>query len=133
MDCIFFEIAAGNIPAKKVFEDDDVIAFLDVNPASFGHTLVVPKQHVRNFMEADAATIGKVFGVASALGRVLQEKLGASGMNLLSNAGESAGQTVDHFHIHLIPRYDDRTQETLTLEFGPMDLDLDQVLAKIQH
>ena len=93
MDCIFCEIAAGNIPAKKVFEDDDVIAFLDVNPASFGHTLVVPKQHVRNFMEADAATIGKVFGVASALGRVLQEKLGASGMNLLSNAGESAGQT----------------------------------------
>ncbi|WP_288157928.1 HIT family protein, partial [Faecalibaculum rodentium] len=86
MDCIFCEIAAGNIPAKKVFEDDDVIAFLDVNPASFGHTLVVPKQHVRNFMEADAATIGKVFGVASALGRVLQEKLGASGMNLLSNA-----------------------------------------------
>ena len=123
MDCIFCEIAAGNIPAKKVFEDDDVIAFLDVNPASFGHTLVVPKQHVRNFMEADAATIGKVF----------QEKLGASGMNLLSNAGESAGQTVDHFHIHLIPRYDDRTQEALTLEFGPMDLDLDQVLAKIQH
>lgn len=60
MDCIFCEIAAGNIPAKKVFEDDDVIAFLDVNPASFGHTLVVPKQHVRNFMEADAATIGKV-------------------------------------------------------------------------
>ena len=109
MDCIFCEIAAGRIPAKKVFEDEDVIAFLDVNPTSFGHTLVVPKTHVKNFMEADAAIIGKVFGTASALGKILQEKLGASGMNLLSNAGESAGQSVDHFHVHLITRYDDRT------------------------
>lgn len=78
MDCIFCEIAAGRIPAKKVFEDEDVIAFLDVNPTSFGHTLVVPKTHVKNFMEADAAIIGKVFGTASALGKILQEKLGAS-------------------------------------------------------
>ena len=132
MDCIFCEIAAGRIPAKKVFEDEDVIAFLDVNPTSFGHTLVVPKTHVKNFMEADAAIIGKVFGTASALGKILQENLGATGRNRLSNAGESAGQSVDHFHVHLIPRYDDRTKEALTLEFGPMDLDLDQVLAKIR-
>lgn len=132
MACIFCEIAEGNIPSKKVFEDEDVVAFLDVNPTSYGHTLVIPKRHAASFMEADPAMIGKVFGVASALGKVLQERLGATGMNLLSNAGESAGQTVDHFHVHLIPRYDDKTREALTLEFSPVDCDLEEVLKKIQ-
>ena len=132
MACIFCEIAEGNIPAKKVFEDEDVIAFLDVNPVSYGHTLVIPKKHASSFMEADAATIGKVFGVASALASVLQERLGASGMNLLSNAGASAGQTVDHFHVHLIPRYDDKDKEALTLEFAKVEADPDQVLEALR-
>lgn len=133
MDCIFCEIAKGNIPCRKVYEDEDVLAFLDVNPVTYGHTLVIPKKHVTSFREADAETVGKVFGVACALGNEIASKLGAEGMNMLSNSGEAAGQTVPHFHVHLIPRYSEEVKDRLQLAFGKVDADLDEVLAAIER
>lgn len=132
MDCIFCEIAKGRIPCRKVYEDEDVLAFLDVNPVTYGHTLVIPKAHVESFRQADAETVGKVFGVACALGNEIANKLGAEGMNMLSNAGEAAGQTVPHFHVHLIPRYSDAQKDRLQLAFGKVDADLDAVLRAIE-
>lgn len=133
MSCIFCEIAQGNIPSRKVYEDEDVLAFLDVNPVTYGHTLVIPKKHCGSYLEADAETIGKVFGVATALSNQLAKALGAEGMNLLSNAGEAAGQTVPHFHVHLIPRYSDEKKDQLKLAFGKVDADLNEVLKQIEQ
>ncbi len=106
-DCIFCKIVAEEIPAYKVYEDDKVVAFLDISQATKGHTLVVPKDHSSNVLELNKTQSGYLFGVANKLGCRIKEKLNASGINILTNAGLSAGQTVFHTHIHIIPRYDD--------------------------
>ncbi|HFU4217705.1 TPA: HIT family protein [Streptococcus suis] len=105
-DCIFCKIVAGEIPASKVYEDDQVLAFLDITQVTKGHTLVIPKKHYRNVLEMDAEVAGQVFTVIPALARQLKEKLGASGLNIVNNNEEAAGQTVFHTHIHLLPRFD---------------------------
>ncbi|HFI0253258.1 TPA: HIT family protein [Streptococcus suis] len=105
-DCIFCKIVAGKIPASKVYEDDQVLAFLDITQVTKGHTLVIPKTHYRNVLDMDAEVAGKVFTVIPALARHLKEKLGASGLNIVNNNEEAAGQTVFHTHIHLLPRFD---------------------------
>lgn len=105
-DCIFCKIVAGEIPASKVYEDDHVLAFLDITQVTKGHTLVIPKKHYRNVLEMDAEVAGQVFTVIPALARQLKEKLGASGLNIVNNNEEAAGQTVFHTHIHLLPRFD---------------------------
>lgn len=105
-DCIFCKIVAGEIPASKVYEDDQVLAFLDITQVTKGHTLVIPKKHYRNVLEMDAEAAGQVFSVVLALARHLKEKLGASGLNIVNNNEEAAGQTVFHTHIHLLPRFD---------------------------
>ncbi|HFI0403200.1 TPA: HIT family protein [Streptococcus suis] len=105
-DCIFCKIVAGEIPASKVYEDDQVLAFLDITQVTKGHTLVIPKKHYRNVLDMDAEVAGKIFSVVPALARQLKEKLGASGLNIVNNNEEVAGQTVFHTHIHLLPRFD---------------------------
>ncbi|HEM3701814.1 TPA: HIT family protein [Streptococcus suis] len=105
-DCIFCKIVAGEIPASKVYEDDHVLAFLDITQVTKGHTLVIPKKHYRNVLDMDAETAGQVFSVVPALARQLKEKLAASGLNIVNNNEEVAGQTVFHTHIHLLPRFD---------------------------
>ncbi|HFH9840376.1 TPA: HIT family protein [Streptococcus suis] len=105
-DCIFCKIVAGEIPASKVYEDDHVLAFLDITQVTKGHTLVIPKKHYRNVLDMDAEAAGKVFSVVPVLARQLKEKLGASGLNIVNNNEEAAGQTVFHTHIHLLPRFD---------------------------
>lgn len=105
-DCIFCKIIAGEIPASKVYEDDQVLAFLDITQVTKGHTLVIPKKHYRNVLDMDAEAAGHLFTAVPAIARQLKEKLGASGLNIVNNNEEAAGQTVFHTHIHLLPRFD---------------------------
>ncbi|NQJ72419.1 HIT family protein [Streptococcus suis] len=105
-DCIFCKIVAGEIPASKVYEDDHVLAFLDITQVTKGHTLVIPKKHFRNVLDMDAEAAGQVFAAVPSIARQLKEKLGASGLNIVNNNEEAAGQTVFHTHIHLLPRFD---------------------------
>lgn len=104
-DCIFCKIVRGELSSYKVYEDDAVVAFLDINPISPGHTLVVPKRHVENILDADAETIARVFQAVQKVAKILIEKLGAKGVNVLHNAGREANQEIMHFHVHVIPRY----------------------------
>lgn len=105
-DCIFCRIAAGQIPATKVYEDDMFVAIMDLGAATKGHTLILPKEHYDNVMELDGNAAAKVLPLAAKIGHAMMEGLGCSGFNLVQNNGTSAGQTVHHFHLHIIPRYD---------------------------
>lgn len=130
--CIFCEIANGNIPANVVYEDDQVIAFLDVAPTSYGHTLVVPKQHTESFLDCDPALLHHVMDVAQQLSNKLMNNLNCDGINVLTNVKEAAGQTVPHFHVHLIPRYEDSAKENVKFQFGEIDkIDAEQLVSNI--
>lgn len=104
-NCIFCKIAEHKIPANIVYEDDDVMAFLDINQITKGHTLVIPKKHFDNFLSTPTETLNKVTKVAQRIGQILIEEFGAKGVNVLTNCYEAAGQSVKHFHVHVIPRY----------------------------
>lgn len=106
-DCIFCKIVAGEIPASKVYEDEHVLAFLDITQVTKGHTLLVPKKHFRNVLDLDPETTEQVFSVLPRLAKHLKERLGAKGLNIVNNNEEAAGQTVFHTHIHLLPRFDE--------------------------
>ncbi|MDD6662633.1 MAG: HIT family protein [Lachnospiraceae bacterium] len=108
-NCIFCKIANGEIPSATVYEDEDFRAILDLNPASKGHTLIIPKKHAANLFELPEETAEKVLSIAKKLGARLKEGLHAEGLNVVQNNGEAAGQTVMHFHMHLIPRYNNDT------------------------
>lgn len=103
--CIFCDIVEGKIPSCTIYEDDTVKAFLDISQVSKGHTLVIPKQHYDNFLTCDPDTMKHVMEVAQMLANRIVDRLDAKGMNILSNINEVAGQSVHHFHVHLIPRY----------------------------
>jgi histidine triad (HIT) family protein len=104
-NCIFCKIAAGEIPSATVYEDNDFRAIMDISPAAKGHILILPKKHIANLFELDDDTASKAFIVARKVATALKEELNCDGINLQQNNGEAAGQTVFHFHIHLIPRY----------------------------
>ena len=104
-DCIFCKIANGEIPSRTLYEDEDFRVILDLGPATKGHALILPKQHAANLYELPDETAEKVLPLAKKLAKQLREKLGCDGLNLVQNNGETAGQTVMHFHMHLIPRY----------------------------
>jgi len=106
-NCIFCKIANGEIPSSTIYEDGDFRVFLDLSPATRGHALLVPKNHYANFFEMDDEMIAKAFVVAKKVGANMMEKLGCDGFNLVQNNGEAAGQTIFHFHLHLIPRCKD--------------------------
>ena len=106
-DCIFCKIIAGEIPSSKVYEDDQVVAFLDISQVTPGHTLVVPKQHFRNLLEMDADSTSQLFARVPDIARKVMKATGAKGINILNNNEEIAGQTVFHTHVHLAPRYDE--------------------------
>lgn len=105
-DCIFCKIASGEIPCHKVYEDEDVLAFLDISQVTKGHTLVIPKKHYDNFLATPHEVMHKVMDVAQRVGQVQIVSLGAKGVNILSNVNKEAGQSVFHFHVHVIPRYE---------------------------
>lgn len=105
-DCIFCKIVHGDIPANKIYEDDEVLAFLDISQTTVGHALVVSKAHHDNFLATPKETMHAVMDVAQRIGQAQIKRLGALGVNILSNCYREAGQTVMHFHVHVIPRYE---------------------------
>ncbi len=105
MECIFCKIADGEIPSKTLYEDDMFRVILDINPASKGHALILTKKHFKNIYEMDNVTASEVFVLAKRMAKAMTEALGCNGFNIVQNNGEVAGQTVFHFHLHLIPRY----------------------------
>lgn len=112
-NCIFCKIANGEIPSKAIYEDDNFKVILDLGPATKGHALILPKEHAANLFELPDETASKVLVLAKKLGAQMKENLKADGMNLVQNNGEVAGQTVHHFHMHLIPRYENDGQKIL--------------------
>jgi len=104
--CIFCKIVRGEIPSYKVYEDDDVLAFLDITQATPGHTLIIPKQHVTDIFELSSELAGKVFAQVPQVSQQLKEALNPIGLNIVNN-NQAPLQSVFHYHIHLIPRYPD--------------------------
>ena len=109
-NCIFCKIAAGEIPSKTLYEDEQFRVILDLGPATKGHALILPKEHYANLYELPEDMAGAVLKLAKKMATVMTEKLGCDGFNLVQNNGEVAGQTVFHFHMHLIPRYENDGQ-----------------------
>ncbi len=108
-NCVFCKILNGDIPSTKLYEDDDFAIILDIGPATFGHALIVPKSHYANLYEMPEALLSKCIALAKVWGEKLVKALDADGLNLVQNNGLAAGQTVFHYHLHLIPRYDNDT------------------------
>ena len=105
-NCIFCKIANGEIPSATLYEDDDFRVILDLAPAAKGHALILPKEHYANLYELDDELVAKVFLLAKKMMTKLTDVLGCDGYNVVQNNGAAAGQTVFHFHMHLIPRYE---------------------------
>jgi histidine triad (HIT) family protein len=125
-DCLFCKIVAGEIPATIVAEDERTIAFMDINPATRGHALVVPRAHARDVHAIDTEDLKAVAATAQQLAATALERLGADGVNLLNSNGAAAWQTVFHFHMHVIPRYAD---DPLRLPWIPSPGDTDEIAA----
>ncbi|PYZ94115.1 HIT family protein [Salipaludibacillus keqinensis] len=104
-DCIFCKIVNGEIPVSKVYENEHVLAFLDLSQVTKGHTLVIPKNHEENIFELSETTIEHVFKAVPKVANAINSAFDPVGLNMLNNNGEAAGQSVFHYHVHLIPRY----------------------------
>ncbi|MDY4159276.1 MAG: HIT family protein [Candidatus Onthovivens sp.] len=130
-NCIFCKIVAGQVPCTKLYEVEDVLAFLDINPVTYGHTLVISKEHYSTFLSTPKAIMNKVMNVAQRIGQVQIEQLGAKGVNILINSYQAAGQVVPHFHVHVIPRY--TAKDGFRLEFKELkDVNLPKVAEEIK-
>lgn len=103
MDCIFCKIVSGEIPCKKIYEDDSVLAFLDITPHTTGHTLIIPKKHHTDILDMDSELLCHIGEVAKIIFNMYKEKLDIAGITLVQNNGY--GQEVKHYHLHLVPRY----------------------------
>lgn len=110
-DCPFCAIVAGEAPARRVYEDDATLAFLDVAPVTHGHTLVIPKPHHESLTDMDAGTTADVFGTAREVAAAIEAAVAPDGLNLVQANGAAAGQEVFHAHVHLLPRYEDDAVE----------------------
>ena len=125
-DCLFCKIIAGELPAQIVAEDERTVAFMDINPATRGHALVVPRRHSKDLYEVEPDDLAATVLAAQRLARRVRERLGADGVNLLNSCGRAAWQTVFHFHFHVIPRYQG---DPLRLPWVPGPGDPDQIAA----
>lgn len=117
--CLFCGIVTGDVPSVKVAEDDSTCAFMDINPGSEGHLLVIPKQHSRDLLDISPKDLAAVTVAAQRVAKVSVTELGTDGVNLLNCCGADAWQTVFHFHLHVIPRYRDKTKDRLELPWTP--------------
>ncbi len=104
--CVFCNIINGDISSFKIYENDYVLCFLDINASTKGHTLIVPKKHFENIFDVDEKYLEEITKAVKHVSLLLKEKLNVSSVNILNNSGTLAGQTVMHFHIHVIPRYE---------------------------
>lgn len=127
--CIFCEIIAGNIPSKKVYEDEDVLAILDISQTTKGHTLVMPKKHYENFLQMPENEFKTLMGKVQLVSKKVIENMNAKGCNTLINTNEVSGQTVLHTHVHIIPRYDET--DSIEIKFNQNQYDLDEVSNQI--
>jgi histidine triad (HIT) family protein len=125
-DCLFCKIVAGELPATIVAEDERTVAFMDINPATRGHALVVPRTHAKDLLQIDPEELQAVAVASQRLARKAVENLGADGVNLINSCGAVAWQTVFHFHMHVIPRYED---DPLRLPWRPAPGDMDEIRA----
>lgn len=130
-DCIFCKIANGEIPSRSLYEDDEFKVIMDLAPATKGHSLILPKNHFNNLYELPDETAGKAMMLAKKMATMMTDKLSCDGFNLVQNNGECAGQTIFHFHLHLIPRYLDDNQNILFEATHPSAEELDATLKQI--
>lgn len=131
-NCIFCKLANGEIPTATIYEDDEFKVILDLGPATKGHALILPKEHYANIYEIDEEVAGRAFKLAKKMVTKLTEVLGCDGYNIVQNNGEAAGQTVFHFHMHLIPRYEG-DQVGLTWKPGELTDEMkEEILAKVK-
>ena len=128
-DCLFCKIVAGEIPAQIVAEDERTVAFMDIAPATRGHTLVIPKRHATDLLEIDSEDLQAVIVTAQGIAKRVMDRLGADGVNLLNSNRPAAWQTVFHFHVHVIPRYED---DPLRLPWIPAPGDPEAIAAAAQ-
>ncbi len=129
-NCIFCKLANGVFETNTIYEDDLVRVILDASPATKGHALVLPKEHYRNLFDLDEKYAAHVLVVAKKIANVMKDTLGCTGLNIMQNNEAVAGQTVFHFHLHIIPRYDD---DNLNLTFNdpaPIDKDVAKELCE---
>lgn len=129
--CIFCKIANHEIPGKIIYEDDVCMAFLDLSQTTDGHTLVIPKKHFAHFLEVDSQTLAHMMEVVQKVALQIEKQLHAKGFNFLTNMNEIAGQTVHHFHIHIIPRYSDQDGYQAHYQDRSQDVNLDDIYHKI--
>jgi histidine triad (HIT) family protein len=129
-DCIFCKIVAGELPATIVAQDELTVSFMDINPATRGHTLVIPRRHTRDLLSVEAEDLRATTDAAQRLAGRMRERLGADGVNLLNSCGAAAWQTVFHFHLHVIPRY---AEDPLRLPWTPVPGDAQEIAAAAQE
>ncbi|MDY6771023.1 MAG: HIT family protein [Candidatus Nanohaloarchaea archaeon] len=122
-DCPFCKIASHDLDSYTVYEDDETMAFLDVNPVSRGHMLVIPKTHAGHLSDLDSTTTRALFETVQKMANGINTALNPGGINILQSNGETAGQEVPHVHVHLIPRYED---DDISFDFEPSELDEDE-------
>lgn len=129
-DCVFCAIAAGEIPCFKVYEDEQFLAYLDINPFSHGHVLVIPKEHYPSLLEIPEELLAALMLRVKKIAAHLKAALPCDGFNILQNNGECAGQSVHHIHFHIIPRFTDETAGKIEFANHPGDMDALAELAK---
>jgi histidine triad (HIT) family protein len=135
-NCLFCKIIAGTIPSAKVYEDEYMYAFLDISQVTKGHTLVVPKIHKENLFELTPEIAAKTFAAVPKIAEAIKTEFNPIGLNLLNNNGKDAGQTIFHFHIHIIPRYEKNDGFDVTWKSNAdnyTSADLQQIAASIAH
>lgn len=133
MDCIFCKIVTGEVPAYKVLENGSALAFLDISPQTKGHTVVVPKIHAPNLLVLDDDKIGPLFDTVKAATTILNQALSPDGFTIGINHGTVSGQTVDHLHVHIMPRFSgDGGGSIHSAVNNPPEEDLDKIAERIQ-
>jgi len=125
-DCVFCKIVAGDIPCFTLYEDEHTLAFMDINPASRGHALVIPKAHSPNLFEAPGGDLASMMATARKVGRAIQSTLNPDGLNLVQANGPGAAQSVFHLHVHVLPRY---MGDNLKLNWGISPGEMDEIKA----
>lgn len=130
--CIFCKIINGEILCYKIYEDNDFLAFLDISQATYGHTLVVPKKHFENLLEMDDETCSKLLKIVKDLSIKIQKATKCSGINILNNNGAVAGQSVNHVHFHIIPRYENDDLIIKVIDHQPTNEELKELQNKLQ-
>jgi histidine triad (HIT) family protein len=131
-DCVFCKILNGTIPSRKFYEDDSTIAILDINPASPGHALVLPRQHFKTIMDGGQDVVASTFLTVKRVAELVKNRLNCDGLNIMVNQGREAGQVIDHFHVHVVPRYKGDNIHIIPPDRKMSDEQLDEILEKLK-